>query len=369
MIHFLVPAAGAFTMREYFPLEPPELVARFRVLPYEELPALTRLQRGTYVLAGLERVTPAMQRCISRLRAQLAVAEGVRVLNDPDRSLGRVDLLLELHRSGWNDFRAVRADGDFASLRYPVFLREAQSHEGNLSPLLESPRRVERAIGRALLQGYALGDLVVIEFCDTADREGLYRKYSAYRVGERILARSLNHGRHWMLKLENSEFTRPEVLEEQEYVFENPHSAQLRELFELAAIEYGQIDYSFKDGRIQTWEINLNPTIGRGPGPVGFEPAELRPLRGETREYFFDRFREAWAAIDLPSEGRAPVPVTLEPELVAAVAGERLPAGRGWALLRSLLRPVKPVLEPIAAPFLRLLAILGRSRRGRSNPP
>jgi hypothetical protein len=29
--------------------------------------------------------------------------------------------------------------------------------------------------------------------------------------------------------------------------------------FELARIEFGRIDYSMKDGRIQVWEINTNP--------------------------------------------------------------------------------------------------------------
>src|SRR6185503_4318919 len=129
--------------------------------------------------------------------------------------------------------------------------------------------------------------------------DGYYRKYASYRVGERILARSLNAGAHWMLKLENSEFTRALALEEQEYVMGNPHQAELLERFELAGVGYGQMDYAFQDGRLQTWEINLHPPIGRGAGPGGgVGPREIHPIRNATREFFFDRFREAWAAVD-----------------------------------------------------------------------
>ena len=32
-------------------------------------------------------------------------------------------------------------------------------------------------------------------------------------------------------------------------------------LFDLARIDYGRIDYSVVDGRIQVWEINTNPMI------------------------------------------------------------------------------------------------------------
>jgi len=164
-----------------------------------------------------------------------------------------------------------------------------------------------------------------------------------------------------MLKLDESEFTRPLVLEEHDYVFNNPHAIQLAEIFEIAGIDYGRIDYSIKDGRIQTWEINLNATIGRGVGPSGGKgPAELRPLRSETREYFFDRFREAWDAADALRSAESPVFITFDDKTVAEAAARPIPNRRFLESGRAILRPLKPVLEPLSAPFLRVIGILMR---------
>ena len=366
MIHFLVPAAGAYTMDEYFSLEPPELVRRFRVLRYEELPRQTRFERGTYVLAGLDQLSPGMDRLVRFLHDRLHAAEGIRILNDPARWMGRYDLLRALHASGRNEFRAFRVTEDLGGLRYPVFLRGERSHDGSFSPLLHSTGELEQAVGLSLVQGHPLEDLLVVEFCSTVHPDGLYRKYAAFKVGDRIQARSLNHASQWMVKFADSEFTRELVLEEQEYVRSNPHTAELAEIFDLAKIDYGQIDYSFKDGRIQTWEINLHATIGRGAGPGGgVGPPELRPLRTETREHFFDRFREAWAAIDLDAEGKPPIEVRFDRAMVQAASP---PRSRGKWLLdatRAALRPVKPVIAPVARRVLRLVGLLARKKPKR----
>ncbi len=59
-----------------------------------------------------------------------------------------------------------------------------------------------------------------------------------------------------------SDIQAPETArEELDYVRSNPHAEELREIFELARIDYGRIDYSVVDGCIQVWEINTNPMI------------------------------------------------------------------------------------------------------------
>jgi hypothetical protein len=358
VIHFLAPAAGVYTLDEYFALEPPELVQRFRVIPYESLPGRSRFERGCYVFAGLDQLSPAMTRLAGEVHRRLHDTEGVRLLNDPARSLRRYDLSRALHAAGRNDFRAWRLQEDLRGIRFPVFLRSERSHGGNYSPLLQSERELRAAVGRAVLQGHAVRDLLAVEFCSTVDPDGLYRKYAAFKVGDRIMGRSLHHAGRWMVKFAESEFTRELVLEEQAYVRDNPHAEQLRELFALAAIDYGQIDYAIRDGRIKTWEINLHPTIGRGAGPGGgVGPPPLRPLRAETREYFFDRFREAWAAVD-PESTLPALELDLDPA-ITAMAGTPGPRGpRGLGGLGAALRPLKPVLEPVAGPFLGLIARL-----------
>jgi hypothetical protein len=71
----------------------------------------------------------------------------------------------------------------------------------------------------------------------------------------------------------------PALLEEQiRYLESNPHEKQLMEIFRLARIEWGRIDYSLLDGRIQVWEINTNPHIIRRPEKIKKEilPAYAR---------------------------------------------------------------------------------------------
>src|SRR5262249_52154414 len=147
---------------------------RIRVHRYEDLPPRVAFNRGTYVLAGLEGLSAGMLHFLYELHGRLSQVEGFRFLNHPTRSLRRFDLLSELLRTGRNEFRAVRAGGDLAGLRYPVFLRPETLHSGAISPLLGSAREVERAIGNALLFGHRLQDLIVVEFCDTADGDGFY---------------------------------------------------------------------------------------------------------------------------------------------------------------------------------------------------
>jgi hypothetical protein len=159
-----------------------------------------------------------------------------------------------------------------------------------------------------------------------------------------------------MLKFSGAEYTRPLVLEEQVYVMDNPHRAQLAEIFALAKVEYGRIDYSMKEGRVQSWEINLNATIGRGPG-AGIGPRELWPIRDETREYFFDRFREAWAEVDREMGSGSPVRVRFGKETLARAAVADPDGGRLPAWVPAMIRPFKRGLERLSGPFLRMLGM------------
>jgi hypothetical protein len=55
-----------------------------------------------------------------------------------------------------------------------------------------------------------------------------------------------------------------QIEEHLRYVETNPHRDQLEKVFELGGIEYGRIDYCVVDGRVQTFEINTNPTVVQG---------------------------------------------------------------------------------------------------------
>jgi hypothetical protein len=52
--------------------------------------------------------------------------------------------------------------------------------------------------------------------------------------------------------------------EELEYILGNPHKEELLAISELARVDYGRIDYSIMNGKLQVWEINTNPSLASG---------------------------------------------------------------------------------------------------------
>ncbi|HJU86012.1 MAG TPA: hypothetical protein VJ788_01420 [Gemmatimonadota bacterium] len=363
MIHFVVTAAQDHSIRDYLARRGQILADRFDVLHYEDLPARPRFERGTYILSALEYLSPPMLSLVTAIHSRLAGMEGFRFLNDPVRTLRRFDLLRALERKGYNPFRAVRAGEDLAGLTYPVFLRAERSHDGAVSPLLRSTREVETAIGRALLAGRRIEDLLVVEFCDTADDRGYYRKYGAFVVGDRILPRRLDCGRAWMLKREYSVFSPEMGFEEWEYVRANPHEEALREIADLASVGYGCIDYGIKDGRVVVWEINLAPTMGpaRGSAHPPRTP-EYRQFHAETGEHYHARMRDAFEALDKPADGPA-VELDIDPAIVRAARASANGLPRSGGGPARFLGRARPLLEPLVAPLLPYVGRMARRRR------
>ncbi|PYS68047.1 MAG: hypothetical protein DMF69_21335 [Acidobacteria bacterium] len=345
MINFLVPAAHSNGIRDYLDVHGASMRNDFRIVHCEDLAHQKEFARGTYVLAALDQLTPGLAGLLLEIYRQLKDLQGFRFINNPETTLQRFDLLNELSRRGLNEFRPVRAAAD----------------EGALSPLLNSESEVQQAIGKALVQGHKLKELLIIEFCETADETGYYSKYGAFVVGKRILPRSLNYGKDWMLKHSQTEFSLPMVHEELDYMQTNPHEQQLREIFDLAHVDYGRIDYSIKNGRVQTWEINLNPTIGRGLRPSTMKLApDVDAVRAEGRKYFFQRFETAWKEVELFNDSEPAVELKVRSEIREAARMSEVDEQRLLTATRAILRPVKPLIEPLSLPFLRALGWLAR---------
>jgi hypothetical protein len=150
-------------------------------------------------------------------------------------------------------------------------------------------------------------------------------------------------------------------------VLANPHEHALRAIFDVAGVGYGRIDYAMKGDHVETWEINLNPTVGRGLRPssgLALLP-ELEAIRKPTKEHFYRCFRAAWEDVDLGIGGTDDIPVALDPAVVRAASATQNDDARWLAIVRRVLRPAKPLVAPIVA--LALPAI-GRAaiRRTRS---
>lgn len=352
MIRYLT-LAGRWMFSEYLEYWGRELdEAGVRILRYEHLLGETRFDPGTYVFTTFDEMRGPMGRYVDALAAQLGESPHVRIFNDPARVLQRFDLHAALWREGRNAFRSFRANGDWSAARYPVFVRAENAHDGAFSPLLHSAAEVDTWIGRAAALGRSIADLLVVEFCDTADGHGFYRKYAAFHVGGRIVARSLNYGRPWMLKFGGNDFSMAMAREELDYVRDNPHEAELREIFRIANIDYGRIDYALLDGRVQTWEININPTIGRGLRPSSREiDPELRDTREETKRVFYERFNAAWLAVlaESPGRGAPAIEVHIDPLVLRSARQVR----KGF--VERCVRIAKPLMKTPLAPLIRLL--------------
>jgi hypothetical protein len=301
MIHFITTARHTYPVADYLKSWAGPAQAMIRILSYETLPTI--LPRGTYIFSDLERLSADQAVLAGEVWRQLAASgPAIRLLNHPLSAARRMTLLERMYAAGRNRFRAYRATDGALTPAFPVFVRTEHEHEGSFSGLLRDHSELDQAIVRLLLSGAEADDILIVEFCDTS-RDGLYRKYSAFRVGDRIVPRHLIFSRKWLLKI-------PDLLdesmleEERAYLDSNPHEQELKEIFDAAEIQYGRIDYGLLDGNIQVWEINTNPV-------VMLPRDQYKRQHLPTQEVFAARIRDAFTAIDAGGMGQPMVPITL----------------------------------------------------------
>ena len=169
-------------------------------------------------------------------------------------------------------------------------MRHAREHEGAYTPLLPDAAALEAALAELVREGRDPAQLLVVEFLDTRSADGLYRKYAATVVGERVIAHHIMFGREWEGK--GPSLAEPAMLaEERAFQRENPHEAALRALFREARIEYGRVDYAVQAGALQVWEINTNPTLL-------YSPRRYVPAQMPAKRWFIDQLDAAFLALD-----------------------------------------------------------------------
>jgi hypothetical protein len=258
MIYYLSTRRHFYTIGMHLQALGTELARRIKLISYERISLMSRLERGAYIFADLDRCTPGQME-IAKWTAD-RIRGSCQILNDPAKVVQREKLLRILHQRGNNPFAVYRVGDDLSGVRFPAFVRDADEHEGSASELLHSQEELTAAIEAACRKGIARSDLLVVEYCDTADINGIFRKYSVFRIGEKFLARHVIFSRKWVLKY--ADIAEPWAVEEEErYILSNPHEKQIADIFQLAHTDYGRIDYGLKDGKVVTWEINLNPTV------------------------------------------------------------------------------------------------------------
>lgn len=357
MIDFWTNDPGERTLRRYTDRRAPEIAQLFRVRRYDELSATIAVSGGTQLFSATDQLTPGQGEAVAALWDAHARRYPVaRRLNDPRRTLHRFELLAALHDAGLSRVRVYRAAEAGQVRVFPVFVRHTGRHGGLISPVLHSAEDLRRALRTFATRGSAVDDLMIAEFCDTSDADGWHRKYSAYRVGDRILPCHIMQSRSWIVRAGSNDLDEAVVRDEIDYLTRDPHQAWLRRVFDLAGVDYGRIDYGVTGGEPVAWEINVNPTLGRGSGGSRTGPSEaLKALKAEAREIFHARLREAFAALAPAGAAvdAAEMHLPLERMLierigVEIVARERQQQRRHW--LRRLqahrmLLPIRAVFE------------------------
>jgi len=207
------------------------------------------------------------------------------VLNNPRKALSRYELLRALFEKKINSFNAYRLNE--MPVRFPVFVRWEAGSEYNQPELLQTGAQYEMQVRWTKTMWNSLDGLLAIEFCDTADGTGVFRKYGAFVVGDRIVPRHVFFSRNWLVKM--ADLAEPDMIDQElAYLDNNPHSDLLLECARIAHLSYGRIDYSLFDGHPQIWEINTNPMFVAAAGPAR-RPANLK---------FVKMITEAFAAFD-----------------------------------------------------------------------
>jgi hypothetical protein len=266
--------------------------------------------RGVYLFTDSERMTDPQRRYAAWLHARLSERlDAFRILNHPTRHVARFDLLRGLFEDGLNDFNVHRAHEIGQGVRFPVFLRYEDRHIGASTGLLRSQAEAEDALARMAAQGEEIDHVIAVEFSDTADHEGLYRKYGAFRVGGRIVPRHMFASEHWEVKIDTNTKSAFRRREEYSYIRGNPHEREVMAVFERAGLEYGRIDYAVKDGRLQVWEINDNPQM---------TSSLVRYWRGRLGRCLLSLRNLDYAFAEVEKEYEAGSPVKIEPRQFSA---------------------------------------------------
>lgn len=262
MIHFHAASNFLWTITRFVDVWAPSLKSSVNPVAYADLWRDDPVPPGVHIFTDFERLLPPERALARRTHRRIAARPDLyRTLNAADAWVGRYDLLHRLSDAGINDFRAHRLRDVGSDVRFPVFLRWENDHRGSLGRLVRSIDELDDRVRKHIsLRRRLVSRPIVVEKVSVRDDDGLHRKYSAMKIGDHLVPRHLLFSKSWITK--EPDVVTPELAkEEHQFLEEFPHAEQVNEVFKIAGMDYGRIDYGFSDGRMQVWEINSNPVI------------------------------------------------------------------------------------------------------------
>ena len=230
MIYHIAERDNDFTMRDLAKDWVRPLARSLQTINTHQLAMATKMPRGVYLFTDMERQPRLQLDLQGQVYDQLEADGGSKLFNRPVKALDRFALLQTLYDLGRNSFRAFPALEVPKDMRFPVFLRIAKDHGGSHTPLLNNWAEYEEAVCRLSLASRPLEHMLAIEYVDVSCEPGVFAKYGAYRIGDKIIPRGMFYSTEWMQKSRDN-VTAFRAEEKWAYLQDNPHAAELMEVF------------------------------------------------------------------------------------------------------------------------------------------
>ena len=187
--------------------------------------------------------------------------------------------------------------------------------------------------------------------------DGVFKKYSALKIKDIIIPRQLDYNMHWMVKtnIRFNTYPEKEYFEELElFMQKNPHSGWLKQIFEIAGIEYGRIDYGIFEGVPIVWEINLNPDYGsckKRRNRKGRDPV-VEKIRGDFHEQLKDKIIELNNPIDVK------IQLEISEQSLRIMQPQR--SVENWRKFHNLFNTKKPFFKKLAKYLRKTVLIIAQ---------
>lgn len=356
MLTFVMCGDHQYTVRDVLETRTTPFEACTTILSFREFLRFDKLPVSDYIFSDFERLTDGQIAAVrDRFAALCERRPGLRALNTPEHRFRRLQVSSCLYEAGINTFRVVPAHDLPDDLRFPVFVRRLDDHNGPVTAMLNDWQALRRALAaiEADASGGSSDDLAVVEVVDTRNDDGLHEKQSYFRVGDTMFPGALNATENWVCKgvARNNEGAAMKQ-RRMRFLTGNEHGCAMRKVFETAGITYGRADYAMVNGRPEVFEINTNPMIVR--------PELLAPENRRYAEVIFANWLKALAAYSAPVR-KAPEWVRVPPAADVEIGGSDWRPGR--RLIHQLLAATD-LLHRESAVMRPLRALKGGRRAG-----
>jgi len=252
-----------------------------KIISYEEAVMVRSFKDAVMIFCDIERFTEDWISAPRKLYDKIVSDGPKRILNNPWKSLRRYELLKKLKEEGINSFNIHRPPVEGKSIKYPVFLRNELDHYGPVSKLLTSETDLKHQLKSARAHRPGPFSPLIVEYCNTSSSDIRYHKYGAFYLWNTVVPRHLFFCDTWMVKGTNDQLPE-DINRENDYINNNYFQEQIHNIFKMANIEYGRIDFAKTDRGIEVFEINTNPTM--------LDKGDLQSNRQYVTQFFLTNF-------------------------------------------------------------------------------